>query len=108
MHLCPAGIQTNGTHTELVSISPELMQISYISRATNCRSLGLSLRSQPIQPNVVNVQCTSGTIAVNPNNQLRDTLQAHTKRCKVDIPLLPFCLRYVARITVIDHLGAVV
>ncbi len=83
------------------------MQISYIGRATNCRSVDLSLRSQPIQPNIVKEQCTSGTNVINPNTQLCDTLQAGAKRCKLDIPLIPFCFRYVTRIAVIDHLGAV-
>lgn len=33
--------------------------------------------SRCIQSNVVNVQCTSGPIAINPNSQLRDILQVH-------------------------------
>ena len=37
--------------------------------------IGLWFWSQPIQPNVVKVQCTTGTNAVNPNSQLRDILQ---------------------------------
>jgi hypothetical protein len=28
-----------------------------------------------IQPDIIKVQCTSGTIAINPNSQLRDILQ---------------------------------
>ena len=39
--------------------------------------IGLWLWSRRIQSNVVNVQCTTGTIAVNPNSQLRDILQVH-------------------------------
>ena len=41
------------------------------------------------------------------NTKLCKILQVHAKQCKVDIPLVPPCLRYVSRITVIDHLGAV-
>ncbi len=34
------------------------------------------LTATSIQPDIVKVQCTTGTIAVNPNSQLRDILQA--------------------------------
>jgi hypothetical protein len=66
----------NRAYTETISIGPELVQISYISRATNCRSTGLSLRSLPIQPNVINphLGCAAGCGGATFGAQAEDDL----------------------------------
>ncbi len=66
----------------LVSLSGSSRTFAIISRSAMSTTqyiatlIGLWLWSRRIQSNVVNVQCTTGTIAVNPNGQLRDILQA--------------------------------